>query len=445
MAQKSHPTSLRLQKSNKHFASSWYSDYFHDSRHINDYALGLYMEDVSQQINHLQTFPYIQQYYRKMCILLFSCDSRAVREERENQLRVSRKRSQSESENTFSGSRSLSSMNTYMKSRPRLTSFLQSENTDRKFPLFKKRIEEDLSPKALFSFLAAQKKVGKEEESEKSILDLKVAKWRGVSLSLFREAVLKNSRLNSKSKKIENTDFIKPISTSILPTREEFLKAEIETDSIQTDGAASEKEKYARQKKEDVSLSFYSNTKDPEKGAAKESATETKELLLLPSFFSSNLSFLSLYYIAQNYISGIERACYKLSKYQLHEAMCRNVTNSFLDLAKIYTVRVVEDSQSALFLVQEIQDLLQKGCALRQIERQISLIYKESQEIEGIRLSFSGRVGGGRSKKAQKAKKQFVQMGQTSLHMFSSKLSFAQKNAQTVWGKIGIKIWICYK
>ena len=63
--------------------------------------------------------------------------------------------------------------------------------------------------------------------------------------------------------------------------------------------------------------------------------------------------------------------------------------------------------------------------------------------LKGIRISCSGRLGG-RSKKAQKAKMQSYQYGQISLNAFCSKVSFARKSAYTTFGKIGVKIWICF-
>jgi small subunit ribosomal protein S3 len=64
--------------------------------------------------------------------------------------------------------------------------------------------------------------------------------------------------------------------------------------------------------------------------------------------------------------------------------------------------------------------------------------------MEGFRITYSGRLGG-RSKKAQRSRQKTFQWGKTSSHVFSSKLSFASKSALTKFGKVGIKVWVCYK
>lgn len=63
--------------------------------------------------------------------------------------------------------------------------------------------------------------------------------------------------------------------------------------------------------------------------------------------------------------------------------------------------------------------------------------------VKGVRIACSGRVAS-RSKKAQKARRESIQWGETSLNVFSESVYFAGKSAQTTFGKIGVKVWICY-
>ncbi len=72
------------------------------------------------------------------------------------------------------------------------------------------------------------------------------------------------------------------------------------------------------------------------------------------------------------------------------------------------------------------------------------LAEQKSNHIKGIRVMCSGRVGG-KSKKAQRSKIQNFKYGETSLHVFSSKIDFKSKNAFTSFGTLGIKVWICYR
>lgn len=102
-----------------------------------------------------------------------------------------------------------------------------------------------------------------------------------------------------------------------------------------------------------------------------------------------------------------------------------------------------EDGQAASFLSEEIAYYLERRVPFRRI-KQLLLRELRTDYVEGVRVNCSGRVGG-RSKKAQRARGERFQWGQTSSHVFSSRLSFASRSALTSFGKVGIKVWICYK
>jgi len=56
---------------------------------------------------------------------------------------------------------------------------------------------------------------------------------------------------------------------------------------------------------------------------------------------------------------------------------------------------------------------------------------------EGIKVRVSGRLGG-----AEMARTEEFKEGKTPLHTFRSDIDYAIKEAQTVYGKIGVKVWI---
>ena len=109
----------------------------------------------------------------------------------------------------------------------------------------------------------------------------------------------------------------------------------------------------------------------------------------------------------------------------------------------LYLYNSVHETQAAHFVSDEIAYYIERRVPFRRIKQ---LLLRELQTfyIEGVRVICSGRVGG-RSKKAQRARGERFQWGQTSSHVFSSKLSFASRSALTPFGKIGIKVWVCYK
>jgi small subunit ribosomal protein S3 len=57
---------------------------------------------------------------------------------------------------------------------------------------------------------------------------------------------------------------------------------------------------------------------------------------------------------------------------------------------------------------------------------------------EGIKVRVAGRLNG-----AEMARSEVFKDGRTPLHTFRADIDYALKEAQTVYGKLGIKVWIC--
>lgn len=82
----------------------------------------------------------------------------------------------------------------------------------------------------------------------------------------------------------------------------------------------------------------------------------------------------------------------------------------------------------------------------RQIENRIN--YKRAIKMaiastlrmgaEGIKIKVSGRVGG-----AEIARTEEIRQGRVPLHTYRMDIDYASVHALTVYGKIGIKVWIC--
>jgi hypothetical protein len=105
--------------------------------------------------------------------------------------------------------------------------------------------------------------------------------------------------------------------------------------------------------------------------------------------------------------------------------------------------KVENDWQHASYLADEMVYFLEKRLPFRRFKNKICKQLSQIPEIRGVRISCSGR-GGGKSKKAQRAKTESIKYGQTSLQVFSSKIDFSAKTAFTSFGCVGVKVWICY-
>ncbi len=57
---------------------------------------------------------------------------------------------------------------------------------------------------------------------------------------------------------------------------------------------------------------------------------------------------------------------------------------------------------------------------------------------QGIKIRVSGRLNG-----AEMARSEEFKQGRTPLHTFRADIDYALTEAQTVYGKIGVKVWIC--
>jgi small subunit ribosomal protein S3 len=94
----------------------------------------------------------------------------------------------------------------------------------------------------------------------------------------------------------------------------------------------------------------------------------------------------------------------------------------------------------------ELDAMIVGDTIARQIENRIN--YKRATKMsiasslrmgaEGIKVKLSGRLNG-----SEIARSEEFKQGRTPLHTFRMDIDYANVFAQTVYGKIGIKVWIC--
>jgi small subunit ribosomal protein S3 len=111
-------------------------------------------------------------------------------------------------------------------------------------------------------------------------------------------------------------------------------------------------------------------------------------------------------------------------------------TRSFISLR---TAKVQSIFQSASLIAQEIACKLEQKRSFRLICRILFQQLANCRYVKGIRVACSGRLNG-----AEIAKTECRKFGETSLHVFSEKIDYAQAKASTPYGILGIKVWISY-
>ena len=94
----------------------------------------------------------------------------------------------------------------------------------------------------------------------------------------------------------------------------------------------------------------------------------------------------------------------------------------------------------------EIDAVLVADSIARQIEGRISYRRATKTSIasamrmgaEGIKVSIGGRLNG-----AEMARTEHYKEGRTPLHTFRADIDYANAEAHTTYGRLGIKVWIC--
>ena len=116
------------------------------------------------------------------------------------------------------------------------------------------------------------------------------------------------------------------------------------------------------------------------------------------------------------------------------------------ELAKLTGKEILLDIQEVKKPEIEAQ-LVAENVAL-QLERRIafrraikkSIQIAMSLGIDGIKIQCSGRLGG-----ADIARREWQRQGRIPLQTLRENIDYGFAEAQTVWGKIGVKCWICKK
>lgn len=92
----------------------------------------------------------------------------------------------------------------------------------------------------------------------------------------------------------------------------------------------------------------------------------------------------------------------------------------------------LEASLTALSIAED----LEKRVAFRKAMRSAVLKAKKAK-VEGLKIQLSGRLNG-----AEMARTEWVREGRVPLQTLRAKIDYAHKEANTIYGVIGIKVWI---
>lgn len=116
------------------------------------------------------------------------------------------------------------------------------------------------------------------------------------------------------------------------------------------------------------------------------------------------------------------------------EQELKKVSNSEV---KVQITEIKRPELDAYLVAENIASQLQGRISFRRAMKQ-SITAAMRMGAEGIRIMCAGRLGG-----AEMARTEQYKEGRIPLHTIRADIDYATATAQTIYGSIGIKVWIC--
>ena len=101
------------------------------------------------------------------------------------------------------------------------------------------------------------------------------------------------------------------------------------------------------------------------------------------------------------------------------------------------TIKFIENPfEDSILIAKFISEQLEKRTPFRRAVKQTIKKVKRT-EIKGVKIQVAGRLNG-----AEIARTEWKRDGQVPLHTLKAKIDYTHQEAQTVYGIIGIKVWL---
>ena len=182
----------------------------------------------------------------------------------------------------------------------------------------------------------------------------------------------------------------------------------------------SEGRNYAQLLKEDIELRKYIVESLPQ-------AAISKVVIERPA----KLCRVSIYAARPGVIIGKKGADIEKLKKELQAMTSSEVSLNIVEIRK--------PEVDAKLVAQGVADQLERRIAFRRAMKK-AVEMAMTLGAEGIRIQCSGRLGG-----ADIARREWQRKGRVPLHTLRENIDYGFFEARTVYGKIGVKCWICKK
>jgi small subunit ribosomal protein S3 len=104
---------------------------------------------------------------------------------------------------------------------------------------------------------------------------------------------------------------------------------------------------------------------------------------------------------------------------------------------KVEVVEVKVADTNAMLVAQQVAEQLEKRMPFRRVLKTMLDKIESNKEVQGAKIEVSGRLGG-----AEMSRKEWLSRGKIPLHTLRADIDFARYEASTVYGVIGVKVWI---
>ena len=127
-----------------------------------------------------------------------------------------------------------------------------------------------------------------------------------------------------------------------------------------------------------------------------------------------------------------------LEQLQKQRTMCqKNIELTPKISIKFYSVKSKILESKASLVADSIVDDLEKRKAFRRVIKQAKENLMSSAGVKGVKIQVSGRLNG-----AEIARTEWVRSGRVPLQTLRANIDYSYKTASTIYGIIGVKVWI---
>jgi small subunit ribosomal protein S3 len=104
---------------------------------------------------------------------------------------------------------------------------------------------------------------------------------------------------------------------------------------------------------------------------------------------------------------------------------------------KVEVLEVKQADANAMLVAQQVAEQLEKRMPFRRVLKTMLDKIEANKGVQGAKIEVSGRLGG-----AEMSRKEWLSRGKIPLHTLRADIDFARYEAKTVYGLIGVKVWI---